>query len=271
MFNRNNNDEKIMAIVEGLVKIYRSADSPLVISQKMVEFIEKNGGEVLGTGQNRIGFTVNNYETVFKVAYREIGMRDNVIERYNWSLISSSATVFNAMSPYCPEITNFALEGDLFPFMLEMEFVDDLSTNTTYATAEETATVALMENSANAAKCIDAWTEFFHILDAHPTQSSLNFGNKNGNVAFRDYGYCIPKIDDFEQITNTINGTPVIYEYNNMFKNLHGTVQQKIAEVSSQMEGYAPYDENGNLVPEHDEEASDFVQSLMRVFVENYL
>lgn len=266
-----NNDDALMGLVEALVKIYASADSALVVSQKMVEAIEKAGGIVLGIGQNRIGFTMDEHETAFKVAYREIGMIDNLMERFNWELIAGAPEVYRELSPYCPEITQFGLEGDLYPFMLQMEFVDDLATNKTYTSPEETAAVALLENSTNASMCINAWRKYFHLLDAHPTQSSLNFGNKNGNVAFRDFGYCIPRIDDFESITNNINGKEVIYEYKNMFEGLTGTIQQKIMAVQSQMESYVPYDANGNIVEKHEEEASDFIQSLMKVFREQYL
>lgn len=270
--NNNNNDEVLMNLVQSLVRIYSSTDSSLVVSQRMVEAIEKAGGIVLGTGQNRIGFTMDNHETVFKVAYREIGFTDNMIERFNWDLIANNAEVYKELGPFCPEVTPFGLEGDLYAFMLQMEFVDDLSTSKTYASPEEAATVALMENSVDAGKCIAAWTKYFHILDAHPTASALNFGNKNNRVAFRDFGYCIPRIDDFAEITNTINNTPVIYEYVNMFDGLTGTTAQKIVAVQSQMEAYAPYDETGKMLEGgYEEEAADFVQALMKVFVDTYL
>ena len=260
-------EERILDVSEELIKAYASGSSADMVRENMVRVIEKHGGVVLGRGQNRIGFTLDNYETCFKVAYRAIGFRDNYLEKSYYDLISGEANVYKALNKYVPEVSTFTVGGELENFLIQMEYIEDLKTKSgSYSTDEEAATIALLENSDMAAKTIDAWSEYFWIADAHPTSASLNYGNKGGNIAIRDFGYFVPRIGDLASMTNNVDGVECELVYHNVFRELKGSTNQKIDTLNTLAESYNYRDSDGNIY-DRQEDAHDIAEQAMVAYL----
>lgn len=265
-FNKNEYNEeikmeKLSRLAEQLVGAYVSKLSPDELQRKMTNIIKDNGLIFLGRGQNRLAFMFDGDEYCYKVPYREIGFRDNFLERNISALITSSADVYNKLGDHFALVTDFRIsdDEDMCNFMICQEFIPNVegTVSSIGMTTEEKAIYGIAENSNLYVETCELINQYFHIIDAHPRKAANNWGVKNDKLCIRDYGYFIPRVGDLADATSTINdknggSIDVIYLYNslpNIMANNKLSVDEKIeALMKSANETWYPADENGNQV-----------------------
>ena len=82
---------------------------------------------------------------VYKVPFREVGIRDNKIERYISSTVTTNSKVYNDIGKYIPIVSNFSLPDGWEDFMICAEYIGNLRadmlkhTDGTFLSAKEEA------------------------------------------------------------------------------------------------------------------------------------
>lgn len=271
--------ERVTEVCEQLFDLYRSTLAPDTIAEKYEEAINLGGFQFLGRGQNRVAFRNDGSGFVYKVPFREVGLRDNAIEREVASLIATNEQCYKDLAAHAPMVTDFSLGDGYENFCICAEFIENLVSNDmSVGTQEETSIYATVEHYEVLSELLRKFNEYFHISDCHLVLASTNFGVKDGEFAIRDLGYFIPRIGDFESLTDKIDNTPVEYRYLTLdmlplTSEEKKSVYKRIAKFKTISEMYAPFDINGNLVGNDDDfvDAADCMANMLGKYQREYL
>ena len=254
--------ERVKELAGAMVEAYQSSSSAEDVARRYEELIREAGFQLLGRGQNRVAFRVEGSDWVYKVPFREVGFRDNAIERYCSSLVSNTPQAYKELAAHMPMVSNFSLGKGYENFMICAEYVKNL--------VSKNGGVFLKDDRDAA---IYAAVEHFRVLSAE------NFGVKKGSIAIRDLGYFVPRIGEFQSVTVPRGNKDVQIGYYTL-DNIALTAEEaedtgkRIDRLSEVVESWAPYDENGKLLVTNERDlldASNCIQPLLKQFEENYL
>lgn len=273
--------EKVRELAEEMVEVYQSSSSAEEVAEKYRMLISDAGFQLLGRGQNRLAFRVEGSEWVYKVPFREVGFRDNAIERYSSSIVSNDTQAYKALAQHMPMVSNFSLGKGYENFMICAEYVKNLESKTEAFLHDEreAAIFAAVEHYREVSQVLRKFNDYFHMNDVHLVLSAENFGVKKGRIAIRDLGYFVPRIGEFQTVTMPRGNKEVQIGYYTL-DNLPLTAEEaddihkRIERFAGTVESWAPYDDNGKLIVTNERDlydATDCIQPLLKQFEENYL
>ena len=273
--------EKVRELAEEMVEAYQSSSSAEEVAEKYRMLISDAGFQLLGRGQNRLAFRVEGSEWVYKVPFREVGFRDNAIERYSSSIVSNDTQAYKALAAHMPMVSNFSLGKGYENFMICAEYVKNLESKTEAFLHDEreAAIFAAVEHYREVSQVLRKFNDYFHMNDVHLVLSAENFGVKKGHIAIRDLGYFVPRIGEFQTVTMPRGNKEVQIGYYTL-DNLPLTAEEaddihkRIERFAGTVESWAPYDDNGKLIVTNERDlydATDCIQPLLKQFEENYL
>ena len=276
--------EKLERVAQELLDAWTSKLSPDRLQKKMTDIIRNNGFIFLGRGQNRLAFMIEGDAFCYKVPYREIGFRDNYIERNISSMVSGYEEVYRDIGDNFALVTDFAIgDGELYNFMICQEYLPNVegSSSEIGMTVEENAILGIVENGPMYVDVCKRINKYFHILDAHARKAANNWGVKNNQLAIRDYGYFIPRVEDLANAVETLNingmSVDVEYLYNalpEILANPNLTMNEKIDKLmDSSVETWCPCDSTGKRVGTDDDlvEAEAIGNQLLQYYIDNIL
>ena len=189
--------ERVFELANGMVEAYQSSSSAEEVAQTYESLIREAGFQVLGRGQNRIAFRVEGSAWVYKVPFREVGFRDNAIERYSSSVVSSDATAFKALGAHMPMVSNFSLGNGYQNFMICAEYIKNL----------ESKSGEFLNDTRDAAiyAAVEHYKEVSAFLGAAQTQAAMEMYRKPLKAKFRapnmiefDVRGASPYVDTYE-------------------------------------------------------------------------
>ena len=274
--------ERVKELAGAMVEAYQSSSSAEDVARRYEELIREAGFQLLGRGQNRVAFRVEGSDWVYKVPFREVGFRDNAIERYCSSIVSNSPQAYKALAAHMPMVSNFSLGKGYENFMICVEYVKNLVSKNGGVFLKDdrdAAIYAAVEHYREVSAILRKFNDYFHMNDVHLVLSAENFGVKKGSIAIRDLGYFVPRIGEFQSVTVPRGNKDVQIGYYTL-DNIALTADEaedtgkRIDRLSEVVESWAPYDENGKLLVTNERDlldASNCIQPLLKQFEENYL
>lgn len=291
MFGYNNYDnqgdnrkvqERIKELANQMIEAYQSSSSAEEVARNYEDLIREAGFQVLGRGQNRVAFRIEGSEWVYKVPFREVGFRDNAIERYCSSIVSGNPQAYKALASHMPMVSNFSLGRGYENFMINSEYIKNLVSKdggVFLRDNRDAAIYAAVEHYKEVSMILKKFNEYFHMNDVHLVLSAENFGVKKGSIAIRDLGYFVPRIGEFQSVTIPRGNKDVqigYYTLDNIALTAEETedVSKRVERFSEVVESWAPYDENGKLLVNNERDlldATNCIQALLKQFEENYL
>ena len=274
--------ERVKELAGAMVETYQSSSSAEDVARRYEELIREAGFQLLGRGQNRVAFRVEGSDWVYKVPFREVGFRDNAIERYCSSLVSNTPQAYKELAAHMPMVSNFSLGKGYENFMICSEYVKNLVSKNGGVFLKDdrdAAIFAAVEHFREVSAILRKFNDYFHMNDVHLVLSAENFGVKKGSIAIRDLGYFVPRIGEFQSVTVPRGNKDVQIGYYTL-DNIALTAEEaedtgkRIDRLSEVVESWAPYDENGKLLVTNERDlldASNCIQPLLKQFEENYL
>ena len=274
--------ERVKELAGAMVEAYQSSSSAEDVARRYEELIREAGFQLLGRGQNRVAFRVEGSDWVYKVPFREVGFRDNAIERYCSSLVSNTPQAYKELAAHMPMVSNFSLGKGYENFMICSEYVKNLVSKNGGVFLKDdrdAAIFAAVEHYREVSAILRKFNDYFHMNDVHLVLSAENFGVKKGSIAIRDLGYFVPRIGEFQSVTVPRGNKDVQIGYYTL-DNIALTADEaedtgkRIDRLSEVVESWAPYDENGKLLVTNERDlldASNCIQPLLKQFEENYL
>ena len=274
--------ERVKELAGAMVEAYQSSSSAEDVARRYEELIREAGFQLLGRGQNRVAFRVEGSDWVYKVPFREVGFRDNAIERYCSSLVSNTPQAYKELAAHMPMVSNFSLGKGYENFMICAEYVKNLVSKNGGVFLKDdrdAAIFAAVEHFREVSAILRKFNDYFHMNDVHLVLSAENFGVKKGSIAIRDLGYFVPRIGEFQSVTVPRGNKDVQIGYYTL-DNIALTAEEaedtgkRIDRLSEVVESWAPYDENGKLLVTNERDlldASNCIQPLLKQFEENYL
>ena len=274
--------ERVKELAGAMVEAYQSSSSAEDVARRYEELIREAGFQLLGRGQNRVAFRVEGSDWVYKVPFREVGFRDNAIERYCSSLVSNTPQAYKELAAHMPMVSNFSLGKGYENFMICSEYVKNLVSKNGGVFLKDdrdAAIYAAVEHYREVSAILRKFNDYFHMNDVHLVLSAENFGVKKGSIAIRDLGYFVPRIGEFQSVTVPRGNKDVQIGYYTL-DNIALTAEEaedtgkRIDRLSEVVESWAPYDENGKLLVTNERDlldASNCIQPLLKQFEENYL
>lgn len=274
--------ERVKELAGAMVEAYQSSSSAEDVARNYEELIREAGFQLLGRGQNRVAFRVEGSDWVYKVPFREVGFRDNAIERYCSSLVSNTPQAYKELAAHMPMVSNFSLGKGYENFMICSEYVKNLVSKNGGVFLKDdrdAAIYAAVEHYREVSAILRKFNDYFHMNDVHLVLSAENFGVKKGSIAIRDLGYFVPRIGEFQSVTVPRGNKDVQIGYYTL-DNIALTADEaedtgkRIDRLSEVVESWAPYDENGKLLVTNERDlldASNCIQPLLKQFEENYL
>lgn len=274
--------ERVKELAGAMVEAYQSSSSAEDVARRYEELIREAGFQLLGRGQNRVAFRVEGSDWVYKVPFREVGFRDNAIERYCSSLVSNTPQAYKELAAHMPMVSNFSLGKGYENFMICSEYVKNLVSKNGGVFLKDdrdAAIYAAVEHFREVSAILRKFNDYFHMNDVHLVLSAENFGVKKGSIAIRDLGYFVPRIGEFQSVTVPRGNKDVQIGYYTL-DNIALTAEEaedtgkRIDRLSEVVESWAPYDENGKLLVTNERDlldASNCIQPLLKQFEENYL
>ena len=274
--------ERVKELAGAMVEAYQSSSSAEDVARRYEELIREAGFQLLGRGQNRVAFRVEGSDWVYKVPFREVGFRDNAIERYCSSLVSNTPQAYKELAAHMPMVSNFSLGKGYENFMICSEYVKNLVSKNGGVFLKDdrdAAIFAAVEHFREVSAILRKFNDYFHMNDVHLVLSAENFGVKKGSIAIRDLGYFVPRIGEFQSVTVPRGNKDVQIGYYTL-DNIALTAEEaedtgkRIDRLSEVVESWAPYDENGKLLVTNERDlldASNCIQPLLKQFEENYL
>lgn len=274
--------ERVKELAGAMVETYQSSSSAEDVARRYEELIREAGFQLLGRGQNRVAFRVEGSDWVYKVPFREVGFRDNAIERYCSSLVSNTPQAYKELAAHMPMVSNFSLGKGYENFMICSEYVKNLVSKNGGVFLKDdrdAAIYAAVEHFREVSAILRKFNDYFHMNDVHLVLSAENFGVKKGSIAIRDLGYFVPRIGEFQSVTVPRGNKDVQIGYYTL-DNIALTAEEaedtgkRIDRLSEVVESWAPYDENGKLLVTNERDlldASNCIQPLLKQFEENYL
>ena len=274
--------ERVKELAGTMVEAYQSSSSAEDVARRYEELIREAGFQLLGRGQNRVAFRVEGSDWVYKVPFREVGFRDNAIERYCSSLVSNTPQAYKELAAHMPMVSNFSLGKGYENFMICSEYVKNLVSKNGGVFLKDdrdAAIFAAVEHYREVSAILRKFNDYFHMNDVHLVLSAENFGVKKGSIAIRDLGYFVPRIGEFQSVTVPRGNKDVQIGYYTL-DNIALTAEEaedtgkRIDRLSEVVESWAPYDENGKLLVTNERDlldASNCIQPLLKQFEENYL
>lgn len=257
-----------------LFDAYKSKGSPERICDRMIERIQDDSNlKFLGRGQNRVAFMHVNGTMVYKFPYREIGFQDNALERYISSVVTSNAQAYDALEDHMAFVSDFSLGAGYEDLCISMEYIEDLGSDDSIGTPESKSIDYIIDHPADYVEAAKELNEYFHLVDAHPVRSAMNWGLKNDKIAIRDYGYFIARVGDLAVIENTVQKQPVQYLYNteeDVLLDRKLSHDDKIAKLEQSVECWVPVNEDGEVVGTSDDlvDVYQIGQKLLKAFRE---
>lgn len=273
-YDGNDVIEKITDICGKLFDIYKTKGSPERICDRMIEVLQDDPEiTFLGRGQNRVAFMHKNGSMVYKFPYREIGFQDNALERYISSVVTSHAEAYDALEDYMAFVSDFSLGHGYEDLCISMEYLDDLGADDSIGTPESKAIDYIVDHANDYVEATKELNEYFHLIDAHPVRSAMNWGMKNGKIAIRDYGYFIARTGDLAVIESTVQKQPVQYLYNSeedVLLDRKLSHDEKINKLEQSVECWVPVNEDGEVVGTSDDlvDIYQIGQKLLKAFRE---
>lgn len=274
--------ERVKELAGAMVEAYQSSSSAENVARRYEELIREAGFQLLGRGQNRVAFRVEGSDWVYKAPFREVGFRDNAIERYCSSLVSNTPQAYKSLAQHMPMVSNFSLGKGYENFMICSEYVKNLVSKNGGVFLKDdrdAAIYAAVEHFREVSAILRKFNDYFHMNDVHLVLSAENFGVKKGSIAIRDLGYFVPRIGEFQSVTVPRGNKDVQIGYYTL-DNIALTADEaedtgkRIDRLSEVVESWAPYDENGKLLVTNERDlldASNCIQPLLKQFEENYL
>lgn len=265
---------EITGVCERLFNVYNTKGSPEKICDKMIDLLQDMPNiTFLGRGQNRVAFMHSNGNMVYKFPYREIGFQDNALERYISSVVTSNAEAYDALEDHMAFVSDFNLGAGYEDLCISMEYLDDLGADDSIGTPESKAIDYIVDHPNDYIEAAKELNEYFHLIDAHPVRSAMNWGLKNGKIAIRDYGYFIARVGELAVIENTVQKQPVQYLYNteeDVLLDRKLSHDEKIAKLEQSVECWVPVNEDGEVVGSSDDlvDIYQIGQKLLKAFRE---
>ena len=278
--------EKVIELAQELADVFLGEYAPDEVADRYRRLIMGAGFKYLGRGQNRIAFMAEGSSWVYKVPFREVGIRDNKIERYISSTVTTDPKVYEEIGKHIPIVSNFSLPDGWEDFMICAEYIGNLRadmlkhTDGTFLSAKEEAIAVCVENYEYMSRMIKKLNKYFHMNDIHLVISAENFGVKGDEIAVRDIGYFVPRIGDLEFVTASFGGVDcqmIYYTLDNvpLTEEERKNTEARIAKLSTYAESWAPADKEGRLfhIESNDDlyDAADCIQALLQVFENTYL
>lgn len=278
--------ERVVELAQELAEVFVSESAPDEVAERFKRLIMGVGFKYLGRGQNRIAFMAEGSSWVYKVPFREVGIRDNKIERYISSFVTTNPEVYNDIGKHIPVVSNFALPDGWKDFMICAEYIGNLRadmlkhTDGTFLNVKEESIAVCVENFEYMSRIIRKLNKYFHMNDIHLVISAENFGVKGDEIAVRDIGYFVPRIGDLEFVTASFGGQDcqMIYwtlDHVPLTEEERKNTEARIAKLSTYAESWAPADSEGKLfhIASKDDlyDAADCIQALLQVFENTYL
>nr|DAS02058.1 MAG TPA: hypothetical protein [Caudoviricetes sp.] len=278
--------EKVIELAQELADVFLGEYAPDEVADRYRRLIVNAGFKYLGRGQNRIAFMAEGSSWVYKVPFREVGIRDNKIERYISSTVTTNSKVYNDIGKYIPIVSNFSLPDGWEDFMICAEYIGNLRadmlkhTDGTFLSAKEEAIAVCVENYEYISRIIRKLNKYFHMNDIHLVISAENFGVKGDEIAVRDIGYFVPRVGDLEFVTASFGGQDcqmIYWTLDNvpLTEEERKNTEARIAKLSTYAESWAPADNEGKLfhIESKDDlyDAADCIQALLQVFENTYL
>lgn len=278
--------ERVVELAQELAEVFVSESAPDEVAERFKRLIMGAGFKYLGRGQNRIAFMAEGSSWVYKVPFREVGIRDNKIERYISSVVTTNTEVYNDIGKHIPIVSNFALPDGWKDFMICAEYIGNLRadmlkhTDGTFLNVKEESIAVCVENYEYMSRMIRKLNKYFHMNDIHLVISAENFGVKGDEIAVRDIGYFVPRIGDLEFVTASFGGQDcqMIYwtlDHVPLTEEERKNTEARIAKLSTYAESWAPADNDGKLfhIESKDDlyDAADCIQALLQVFENTYL
>ena len=278
--------ERVVELAQELAEVFVSESAPDEVAERFKRLIMGAGFKYLGRGQNRIAFMAEGSSWVYKVPFREVGIRDNKIERYISSVVTTNTEVYNDIGKHIPIVSNFALPDGWKDFMICAEYIGNLRadmlkhTDGTFLNVKEESIAVCVENFEYMSRIIRKLNKYFHMNDIHLVISAENFGVKGDEIAVRDIGYFVPRIGDLEFVTASFGeqDCQMIYwtlDHVPLTEEERKNTEARIAKLSTYAESWAPADNDGKLfhIESKDDlyDAADCIQALLQVFENTYL
>ena len=278
--------ERVVELAQELAEVFVSESAPDEVAERFKRLIMGAGFKYLGRGQNRIAFMAEGSSWVYKVPFREVGIRDNKIERFISSYVTTNPEIYNDIGKHIPVVSNFALPDGWKDFMICAEYIGNLRadmlkhTDGTFLNVKEESIAVCVENYEYMSRIIRKLNKYFHMNDIHLVISAENFGVKGDEIAVRDIGYFVPRIGDLEFVTASFGGQDcqMIYwtlDHVPLTEEERKNTEARIAKLSTYAESWAPADSEGKLfhIESKDDlyDAADCIQALLQVFENTYL
>ena len=282
--DNENVQAQVLELAETLANIFSEEYSPEEIVNLYIREIREAGFKFLGRGQNRLAFMYEGSSWVYKVPFREIGIRDNKVERYISSFVTTQPKVYEEIGKHIPIVTNFALPDGWQDFMICAEYIANLKADANsgfeIGSAKDEAIYVCVDNYQYVSEVLRKLNKYFHMNDVHLVIGAENFGVKGNDIAVRDIGYFVPRIGELENVTASYHNKEVQMLYwtlDNVPLNEHERkdVDARIEKLRHYAESWAPATPEGEIynVESKDDlyDAADCIQALLQVLESEYI